>query len=417
VNIGWVSHGLPYLPSRGGFRLYGANLIRQLAPRHRIDLVALLVGDDADHLEWPRTYCASIQTIRTTSQSLPKRLTNALSGQLMGRSLHYHQHLNAMLRKGIAERRWDVIHVEGGFAGGLVDSVLPIAKVLSLHDSWTLRCAEMLKCAQSLRERVYYTYLSYYEPRFERLLYPRYERCTVVAQPDLDAVTATAPKAYVDLIPYGTDTEYFHPIDVAKEDNTLVFHSHLGYGPNIESAAELANEILPRVRRVMPKASLHLIGAAPVRKVRELAQRPGIRLSADLPDLRRAVCSGRVYTSAIRYGTGLKSKILEAMAMRLPVIGYPGSAVGIACEHGKEMLIPQDPDDFAQHVIRLLRDRGESERLAVAARCLVERHYGWESRAQQYEELYRRVILERESRRRSPVEKMSSAVEQSATSN
>src|SRR5579863_3019049 len=174
MNIGWVSQALPYLPSRGGFRLYGGNLIRQLSHDHRIDLVSLLSEDDAAHLEWPRNYCASVQTIDTTSHSLPKQIANTLSAHLTGKHLHYRDRLNNLLQKAIDERHWDVIHVEGSFAGGLVDPDLPIAKVLSLHDSWTLRCAEMLKCAQSLRERAYYTLLSYHEPRYERLLYPRF---------------------------------------------------------------------------------------------------------------------------------------------------------------------------------------------------------------------------------------------------
>src|SRR3990172_4601833 len=88
--VSFVSQALPYLPSRGGFRLYGGNLIRHLSRRHEIHLISLLV--------------------------------------------------------------------EGGYAGGIVPD-LPIAKVLSLHDSWTLRCEEMLKCAQTRPERLYYRLL------------------------------------------------------------------------------------------------------------------------------------------------------------------------------------------------------------------------------------------------------------------
>ena len=156
-------------------------------------------------------------------------------------------------------------------AGGIVPADLPIAKVLSLHDSWTLRCSEMLKCARSRREKLYYKLLSYDEPRYERLVYPRFERCTVVADPDAQAVRKTVPDARVDLIPYGTDTDYFHPVAVEKEPATLVFHSHLGYTPNIDAALEFANDIFPLVRQRVPEARLHLIGASPDAKVLALA--------------------------------------------------------------------------------------------------------------------------------------------------
>ena len=63
MNIGFVSQALPYLPSRGGFRLYGGNLIRQLSRRHQVHLVSLLIEDDMEHLEWAKQYCASVRTI------------------------------------------------------------------------------------------------------------------------------------------------------------------------------------------------------------------------------------------------------------------------------------------------------------------------------------------------------------------
>jgi len=401
MNIGWISQALPYLPSRGGFRLYGVNLIKQLSKRHQVDLVSLLIDDDADHLDWAAPYCASINTIPTTSHSLLQQVANAFSGYLAAKNLHYRRELKALLENGIHERKWDVIHVEGAFVGALIDPDLPVSKVLSVHDSWTLRAAEMIKCARNLREKTYNTLLSFYEPRFERLLYPRFERCTVVAQPDLDEVRAVAPKSRVDLIPYGTDSGYFHDVGAAKEPASLVFHSHLGYPPNVEASLEFANDIFPLVRAQIPEATFHLIGAKPGPSIMELAKRPGIKVSADLPDLRAAVCSGQIYVSAIRHGTGLKSKILEAMAMRMPIVCYPGSAVGIACEHGKNLLIAQDPREFADYVVSVLRKPEQADRLAGKARSLVEREYSWESREKMYDELYHRVIEERRERRQA----------------
>jgi glycosyltransferase involved in cell wall biosynthesis len=279
-----------------------------------------------------------------------------------------------------------------------VPAALPIAKVLSLHDSWTLRCEEMLKCSQSLGESLYYRLLSYHEPRYERLVYPRFERCTVVADPDVAAVRATVPSCRVDLIPYGTDTEYFHPVPAQKQPNTLVFHSHLGYAPNIEAALEFANDIFPLVRRQVPEATFHLVGAQPGPKITELASRPGIRLSADLPDLREAVCSAAVYVCAIRHGTGLKSKMLEAMGMTLPIVGYPGSIVGLDGTPGTHYLVAENPEEFAVHVVELLRNPRRAADMAAAGRQLVEERYSWDSRARAYERLYDQVIRERQAR-------------------
>ena len=399
MKIGWISQALPYLPSRGGFRLYGGNLIRCLSRHHQIDLVTLLTDDDAAHTDWTRAYCHSLETIPTDSAVPPLRVANLLSSYVCGRPLHFRQEMAAILRRALDSKKWDVLHVEGAFVAGLIPAELPVAKVLSLHDSWTLRYGEMLKCSQRLREKLEYTVLRYCEPRYERLLYPRFERCVVVARPDYEAVQNTVPKAKVALIPYGTDTEYFRPMPVRKEPATLVFHSHLGYPPNIEASLEFANDILPLIRREVPEAIFHLVGAAPGPKIKELASRLGIRLSADLDDLRPAVCSSRIYVCAIRYGTGLKSKVLEAMAMQMPIVAYhPGSTVGIDCVYGKHLLAAESPQQFAAHVVDLLRHPDKAERTALAGRKLVEEKYSWESRACAFEQLYERVIEERHSR-------------------
>ena len=398
MNIGLVSQALPYLPSRGGFRLYGGNLIRRLSRRHTLHLVSMLVDDDEAHLDWAKEYCATVRTIKVPRASKVMAPLSLMTAHVWGRPL---QQRRAMART-LADcwRDWDVVHVEGGYVGSIVPD-LGMAKVLSLHDSWTLRCAEMLQCAQSIKEKLYYRMLTLHEPRFERLVYPRFERVTVVAPPDLEEVRRVVPNCRVDLIPYGTDTEYFHPVPVAKEPHTLVFHSHLGYAPNIEAALEFANDIFPLVRKQVPDAVFHLVGASPHPKVLELAERPGIRISANVPDLRPAVCSAQVYVCAIRHGTGLKSKMLEAMAMRLPIVGYPGATVGLTVEHGVHVLEAKTPEQFAAYTVELLKNPDRAERMATAGRQLVEEQYSWESRAQAYEALYERVIEERRSRMRN----------------
>jgi glycosyltransferase involved in cell wall biosynthesis len=396
MNVGWVSDALPYLPSRGGFRLYGGNLIREFSRHHRIDLVSFLRDDDAQHLDWPRQYCASLTTIPIETHGLAPRVANAISSYLWGTQLQYRHRLREALREGLTSRHWDVVHFEGPFAGGLATESFPAPRLLSVHDSWTLRCQEMLQCAQSFREKAYYSFLKYHEWRYERLVYPRFDRCTVVASRDLDELRRVVPRCRTELVPYGTDTDYFHPLPVQKEPYTLVFHSHLGYAPNIEAALEFANRIFPLVLREIPTAKFHLVGANPDPKIRALASRCRITLSANLHDLRSAVCSAQVYVCPIRHGTGLKSKVLEAMAMRMPIVGYhPGSTVGIDCVYGRHLLAAETPAQFAAHVIDLLQNPARAEMIGRAGRRLVEEKYSWESRACAYEQLYGRVIEER----------------------
>src|ERR1700730_6075441 len=133
MRICMVSQALPYLPSRGGFRLYGANLMRHLSRRHSIDLISLLEDGDKDHFDWPRRYCSDVLAVPNANGNIVRRLANVSSAYLRGRPFVGAKEIAGALRAGVAAGGWDVLHVEGAYAGGLVPSDLPIPKVLSLH--------------------------------------------------------------------------------------------------------------------------------------------------------------------------------------------------------------------------------------------------------------------------------------------
>jgi glycosyltransferase involved in cell wall biosynthesis len=391
MNIAWVSSSPPHWPATGGFGLIGGNLIPLLARRHRVDLVSLVRPDDELHLGWARQHCASVETIPTVRQSLPLRLGNFLSGYLWGKNLIYRNEMEAILRDGLRQRHWDILHVEGGFAAGLIPEDLPIPKVLGVHDAEVLRTQEMLKCKLSLRTRLTYMTRKYREPRYERLVYPKFAQCIMVSERDAAFNTKLVPLAKFCAIPNGIDCKYYHPLAVEKDPLSMAFHGNLSYAPNVDAATEFADHILPLVRREQPAVTLHLVGATPARQVEKLALQPGITLSANLPDLRSALCSSMIYVSALRHGTGIKNKILEALAMELPIVCYEASTAGIGCTAGKHLLVAQDESDFAAIVLELLRNPKRAREIARAGREFVVENYSWESRAAAYEQIYERV--------------------------
>lgn len=384
MKIGFVSESLPYLPCREGFRIYGGNLIRCLAPRHQIDLVALLSPGDRVHLDWPRPYTSSVTTVDTRVHGPLARAANALSSYVSARPRHYRAELTRLVEGG----DWDVLHVEGPFAGGLVAHV-PGPKLLSVHDSVTTRWRETARRGASAVQRVRAAAMAAYARRYERLLYPRFDRCVVVTERERAALARIAPTARIEVVGNGTDTAYFRPVPSRRPDEAaLVFHGNLGYRPNVAGAVELADHVFPRVRAQLPAATLHLVGADPAPEIRRLSSRPGIRLAADVADVRPFLAAASVYVCAIRHAGGIKNKLLEAMAMALPVVTYPDAAAGIDCLPGTHVLFGETPGQLGERVVDLLRDADRARALGVEARRLMERHYSWESRAAMFERLY-----------------------------
>lgn len=395
MRIAFVSQTFPYLPARDGFRIYGANLIRVLSVRHEVDLISILPPENETDLNWASAYCKQIRVLRPGARSPFAKVRNFVSSYWAGLPLVCRSELNSILGELRRPLGWDVLHVEGGFAGGLVDAPVSVPSVLSLHDADSLRAREMLKCKLRFQQRFVHTVEKHLGPRYERLVYPRFDRCILVAERDATYLRQSVPGARFAVVPHGIDTDYFRPVTNAREPWELVFHGHLGYVPNVQAATDFVSEVLPLIRAQLPQVTLHLVGAHPDRQVLDLANGPGIRVSANLPDLRQAVCSGSVYVCPVRHGTGLKNKVLEAMAMQLPIVAFhPGSTNGIDCTPGKDLMVAATPREFADKVVYLLRHPSAASELANAARRLTLEKYSWESRAEMLEHVYDDVITE-----------------------
>ncbi|HXM97469.1 MAG TPA: glycosyltransferase, partial [Candidatus Dormibacteraeota bacterium] len=218
-----------------------------------------------------------------------------------------------------------------------------------------------------------------------------------------------APEANFAVISNGVDAEYFSPSEIPKQPNVIVFHGNLAYSPNVDAVQHFSTEILPLVRQAVPSARFRVVGATPAKEVRALASRDGIEILADLPDLRPALCSAAVYAGAVRFGTGVKNKILEAMALELPIVAYePGSTSGIDCKDGTHLLTARSTEEFAARVIDLLSNSEKAQRIASAGREFVRSKYSWESRARAFEELFE-TARERRARHQVPATNCTSA--------
>ena len=252
MKIGYITQEMPYLPSKDGFRLYAANILSRLSKSNTIDLITLLRPSDREHLEWLSPHCSTTHFIPVQSNSVPSKLENFASMLLRGRPTHYFDQMQLAMTEGLKRSNWDIVYVEGSFVAGLIDEALPVAKVLSVHDAIGLRAREMLKCDLDFQTRLEYLLRKYTDPRYERLLYPRFESVVVVSERDASYLRRLAPSANFTVIPNGVDAEYFSPCAVPKEVNVIAFHGNLAFLPNVDAVLEFSDRILPLVRQRSP---------------------------------------------------------------------------------------------------------------------------------------------------------------------
>jgi polysaccharide biosynthesis protein PslH len=213
--------------------------------------------------------------------------------------------------------------------------------------------------------------------RVERRLLDELAAVVVVSEEDAALLTGGHPStARILVAPNGVDVERYRPTPLPATPTILMAGSFV-YGPNVDGARWLCDEVLPRLRGEVPDATVTLVGREPLPEVVALAEREGVSLHADVPDMVPFLEAARVAVVPLRIGTGTRLKALEAMAAGRPVVGTTVGLEGLGVVDGVHAAMADDAGAFAAALGRLLRDDAHAARLAAAGRALVVERYQW----------------------------------------
>jgi glycosyltransferase involved in cell wall biosynthesis len=155
------------------------------------------------------------------------------------------------------------------------------------------------------------------------------------------------------------------------------FIGFLPYLPNFDAAQYLVQAIAPIVRARLPEVRLRLVGYADQR-VHRLADPPRVVVTGAVQDLAPELQRADLIAAPIRFGGGTRIKILEAFAHRIPVVATPQGAEGLEVTDGREILIRESPESFADACVRLLTDERLRRSIADAAHALFVEKYRWD---------------------------------------
>jgi glycosyltransferase involved in cell wall biosynthesis len=254
------------------------------------------------------------------------------------------------------------------------------AKVLEEHNSLTRWMWERYRAqtspVQRLRCWVSWQKTRYYEAR----LFRQFDLCVMVSEQDRKISLQTLPgfRGRVEVIPNGVDCQHNRPGMMQSVPNTLIFNGALSYDANYAAMQHFLAETFPLIRKQVPEVSLTITGSTFGVDLSGLQLDGSVHLSGYVDDVRPLVASACVCTVPILQGGGTRLKILEAMALGTPVVATSKGAEGLTLTPGQDLLIADQPAEFAAHVVRLLRDRALRQRLVINARRLVEERFDWD---------------------------------------
>jgi glycosyltransferase involved in cell wall biosynthesis len=187
------------------------------------------------------------------------------------------------------------------------------------------------------------------------------------------------------VISIGIDLGHFHPEPGANQAATMVFVGNLENRVNEHAVLWFHHNVWPELRKTIPEAVFLVVGQRPGETIRRLAQHDDrIVVTGFVSDFRPYVWQSKLFVAPLQLGTGIKTRVLQAMAMGKAIVASPSSAEGIAVQDGKHLILARTPKEYLEHICALWIDPTRRAELGREARLLVEARHSREAAASKF---------------------------------
>ena len=384
-----VSSWFPYPPVNGS-KLRAYNLLRELAGRHSLSLLTFAEANEAStgDVRCMRELCEQVIVVR----GHPFK-----HGRLSGRGLlspvprslvqTFSPEMESRLRDAIPGHD-AAVGLETG-AALYLENEGGLARVFEEAEISWLRAQRDGDRHPARRARLAMTWWKYC--RFIRGLTDAFERTTVVSEVERQTLLRIGcDPSRVCVVPNGVAREDLSR-PPSRRSPTLVYSGAVTYRANYDAVLTLVRKIWPIVRSQRPDVSLVVTGSTDDVDLSPL-RADGVMFTGYLEDVKHLVAASAACVVPLRLGGGTRLKILESMALGTPVIATTKGAEGLEITPGEDILIANEPGDFARQVIRVLDEGGLAERLARKGRALVDRLYTWDKIGAQLDTVLREAV-------------------------
>jgi glycosyltransferase involved in cell wall biosynthesis len=266
-------------------------------------------------------------------------------------------------------RRFDVIFCMYWFWHARVYES-PCIKVVDTNDVQTERQSHLLLASSSIVERLLRPRLLRVYRQQETAALRRADMLVAVTEKDRTQLRDMVGEAAdVRVVPTGVDTDYFAPQVVEPDNREVVFFGALRNGTNQDAVRYLVRDILPRIAARLPDVRLTLVGSAPTTEMRQLARtQPGVRVTGFVEDVRPLLARAGVVVCPLRFGYGIRGRILEVLSLGVPVVATPVAVDGMGLSSDAGVLLSSDAQGVADAVVRVLEHPDERSRLSRRGR-------------------------------------------------
>ena len=379
MRMFFICQRVPFPPDRGD-KITTFNEIRHLSTEHEVHVFCLADGkSDLDNIPGLRRYAQSVTAVPVSGWVGKLRALKAMfAGEPLSVAAFNEPKLHVAIREKFAELRPDLIMVYSCNVAQYAEHFAQVLRIMQFAEldssrwgQYAQRSRVPLRWIYAIEQRRFFAYEQHIARSFSHALV-----CTAAEQHDFERLIPGVP---VSLVGNGVDLDYFCSRGVAKQGGSIVFTGVMDYLPNVDAVVWFCDQVLPIVQKQIPEASLTICGSRPAAAVRRLARRRGVTVTGRVPDTRPYLDGAEVFVAPMRMARGIQNKLLEALAIGLPCVASRAAATGTVVPNGEGILVADDPVEFAEHVVQLLRDGAFRAAMAGKARAAAELNYRWDA--------------------------------------
>jgi len=378
VEILFLSHRFPYPPTRGD-KIRSFNMVRHLHQSgHQVTVASLArSAREAADCQGIREYCEEYVLCKVHNPLQAVRMgLRLLTPEPSSMGFFYSRQLQKEVNHLLARKNFDLIVVFSSTAAQYVAHVKDIPKLLDFCDmdsqKW-LAFAKFKKWPVSLGYHLEGVKLE----RAEKDLCRKFDLCTCATDFEVDTLESYQSGVASGFFPNGVDFDFFTPGEADYVPRSISFVGRMDYYPNEESVLSFCRNIFPVLQEKYPDVTFTVIGAEPPGNIMALNGVSGVTVTGTVDDIRPYVRKSALMVTPLEIARGTQNKILEGMAMGVPIVSSRTSARGVDAVAGEHILTATTPDEYITHISSIFDDEGERSRLAKAGRARVISHHNW----------------------------------------
>jgi len=391
LKILFFANRIPYPPYRGDkLKIY--NLAKRLKDKHELYLLTFTQTEEDKayrvelekvfkevHLVHLPKWRSAMNCLAAAWDSKPLQVLYFQSGEMKRK-------LNDLLQ----QHSFDAIHVQHLRMSPYLVNRKDLPAVLDLPDAFSLYWERRKSVQRGLFTQIFENIEQKRVLKYESIL-KDYRLSLVCSQEDLEYLQQKHHADNLRLLPNGVDLDTFYPRDHDyTHDHTLLFTGNMDYAPNVDAVGYFVNDILPKVWEKFPATKFIIAGQRPVPKVAELAS-DKIIVTGFVKDLAEVYNNASVVVAPLRFGAGTQNKVLEAMAMGVPVVCSNIGFKGLGIQSGEGAIMQTEPGAFAASINELLVSESLRKETGSKGLAVIRQRFGWDAIALQLEQYFKEI--------------------------